>query len=144
MPTTGTADYDGFLRFDAPPASGANVVYGVLEMQVDFAPAAGAVTGQVSDMVDNNELAWTGTLAITSATPVTIDRLADPSAPGGYVFYADLNGTLAGPGGSWTVDGPMTADVYTGGYLQGVSVGATVTDQSGTVTPTIFEWVAFQ
>jgi hypothetical protein len=149
IPTSGTANYAGFLRFDLPSTHPNNIVYGEMAMTVDFAPAVGGVTGTVTNLRDDSDTAWVGTLNITPDTTATIDRAADPTIPLVNVFHAELNGTLAGTGGNWVVDGPLMGDFHGANqeFMQGATGstgGATLTDPNTVVTPTIIEWVVAQ
>lgn len=124
LPTTGNASYDGVIGAIVGAGTIDEVsVAGDLELTVQF--AQNSITGNVTDIVDEFDGRYAGTLNITDGI---IDRDVDLVTD--FTFVADMSGNLTNPaGGPVSVDALLRGDFFgSGQYIAGEVSGNLRTD----------------
>lgn len=129
LPTTDSTEYSGVFRanLDAVNGTGTDAAVGLLTMSADWAD--NSVSGEVTNMVDGDNGAYTGSLTIDNG--VIDDRVT-----------ADVGGTIVNAAEeTLDVDGIMTGDFYSDRlYIEG-GMDGTVTGPDG-VTDLDGGWAA--
>jgi len=123
LPTTGVASYDGVLVMETDDDQ---TLAGEMSVNVDFGDARDPISGEVSDIVDEDAGRYDGTLDVSDSR---LDR--EGTLLEGPVFSADLGGTLVDPDG---VEQDVDADLngsfagsendaisHVGGFTEGES-----------------------
>ena len=133
LPTTGTSTYEGVLGVELPQGDTTVLTLGDLNLTVSFGDTSGS--GSVTQMIDETNQTYVGTLAIGGVTVNTTDTDA-PSLAG------DITGTLIDANTvEILIDGTIAGDFYIGtDYL----AGDVVTDVTveGQTSATESEFVA--
>lgn len=101
LPTTGSATYSGVLAVQ----SGLLVAAGDLTLNANFGPVSNPITGSVTNIVNNENQRYSGSLAIGNSS---IDRTADVNTD--YTFAASLTGQLGLNGETGVVNGEILGD----------------------------------
>lgn len=133
LPTTGSSTYDGVLGVNLPQGDADVLTLGDLNMTVFFDGSAG--TGSVTQMIDETNQTYVGTLAIGGVLVNTTDT-GSPS------FAGDISGTLIDAGTlEYIIDGTVSGDFFLGtDYIAGdVATDVTV---DGLTSATESEFVA--
>ncbi len=128
LPLSGTASYQGVMQMDVQTASGIVGMSGALALSSNFLNST--ITGSVQGVVDENNLYYTGSLAITGGV---IDRAA---VPAGYTYTANMDGTLTGAGEVFGISADLSGDFLGASYAgsSGIVAGtATSSIGSGTL-----------
>ncbi len=108
LPTSGSATYDGVMYLDTgfvePGPDGDNELLGDLRIGIDFGNPRDAVTGRVTDFVDEDDQRYAGTLTLSNGD------LAPREDP---VLIADMDGTLTAPDGTdYAIEADLGADFF--------------------------------
>ena len=122
LPTSGSATYRGFTEIVTD--STATGLSGVTVVSTNF--SSDTVTGNITDIVDHNEIRYDGEVAITNGT---FDRLVDPTVF--WSMQADLDGVISDDTTNYTVTGQMNAGFFGGSheYIRG-EVDGTIADDA--------------
>lgn len=108
LPTSGSATYDGVMYLDTgfvePGPDGNHELLGDLRIGIDFGNPQDAVTGRVTDFVDEDDQRYAGTLTLSNGDLALTD---DPA------LVADMDGTLTAPDGTdYDIEAGLGADFY--------------------------------
>jgi len=126
LPTMGSANYTGNLGFSASPGTtGGIVLFGDLALNANF--QNNAVTGAVTDIVDNDDNRYAGSFGLTSGQ---IDRTANTAA-GERALSADVSGEISAAGGATiSIDATLAGDFFgdTPSHVTGTVAGNVVVD----------------
>lgn len=126
LPYGGGATFNGVMGLTVETAAGALAINGALRVNADF--TSNSLSGDVRDLVDQNENRLDGNLAITSGV---LNRSANIGTD--YTFGANIGGTLSGATETYTLLGDLSGDFHGPSYLatSGVVAGL-VTSGFGT------------
>jgi len=126
LPISGGAIFNGVLGLRIGTAAGERRMNGALALTVQFSTSS--LTGTAGAFSDQKGATLTGGLAITNGV---IDRAANPAL--GYTFSANMDGTISGPGDSFTITSDLSGDFRGAGHgaVAGAVAGSAVSG-SGT------------
>jgi len=118
LPVSGSADYAGVVRLDVENGPGDISMDGRLALHADF--SANTISGDASQFVDENEVAYSGALTLSNGV---IDRNADLATE--YTYTGNLDGSLTGAGETYAIVSDLSGDFVssTTGAVTGVIAG---------------------
>lgn len=127
LPPTGSAAYFGVLGVDIDPGT-PQVVTAIGALDLTFQFSSDSVSGRVTDVIDDANQRYQGTLSITNGV---LDRGADVTQT--FTYFADMDGTLVSPDGdNLNVTAALAGDLLdTGIFAEGL-VSGSVTGPDGT------------